>query len=115
DRRRLGAIVFADPAELRALEALVHPWIGRRIAEEVAAARADPAVRLVVLDAAVMMEAGWEGVCDRLVYVDAPCEVRLARLAGQRGWDEKEVAAREKAQLPLEEKARRAGHVVDNS
>jgi dephospho-CoA kinase len=114
-RRRLGGIVFADPEELKALEEMVHPWIKRRIAEEAEKARNDPAVRLIVLDAAVMLEAGWNDVCDRLVYVDAPREVRLQRLAGQRGWTADEVAAREQAQLPLTAKASRADHAIDNS
>jgi dephospho-CoA kinase len=114
-RRQLGAVVFADPEERRALEALVHPWIQERIRQELARAEADPAVRLVVLDAAIMLEAGWDAVCDRLVYVDAPRDVRLRRLAGQRGWSEKEVEARENAQLPLTAKAARADHVLDNS
>jgi dephospho-CoA kinase len=114
-RRRLGAIVFADDGERRALEEVLHPWIKRRIREEVDAARADPAVRFVVLDAAVMLEAGWDGVCDRLVYIDAPREVRLRRLAEQRGWTPQEADARERAQLPLTEKAGRADHVLDNA
>jgi dephospho-CoA kinase len=114
-RRQLGSIVFADAGERRALEAMVHPWIKRRIAEEVAAARADPAVRLVVLDAAVMLEAGWDGVCDRLVFVDAPREVRLRRVAGQRGWATAELEERERSQLPLTEKAARADHVLANA
>jgi dephospho-CoA kinase len=114
-RRKLGSIVFADHGERRALEAMVHPWIKRRIAEEVAAARADPAVRLIVLDAAVMLEAGWNDVCDRLVFVDAPREVRLRRVAGQRGWAAAELEERERSQLPLTEKAARADHVLENA
>ena len=114
-RRKLGAIVFADPLERKALEALVHPWIRKRIEEEVARAKADPAVRLIVLDAAILMEAGWNNVCDRLVYVDAPREVRLARVARQRGWAGRELEDRERAQLPLTEKQVRADHVLDNS
>jgi dephospho-CoA kinase len=115
DRRRLAARVFADPAERRALEAIVWPWIGRRLREQVEAARADPAVELILLDAAVLLEAGWDDVCDRLAYVDTPRDVRLRRLAEQRGWSAKEVAAREEAQLSLTEKARRADDVLDNS
>jgi dephospho-CoA kinase len=113
-RRRLGQIVFADAAELRALEELVFPYIKRRIAEEVAAARADERVALVVLDAAVMLEAGWDACCDRIVYVHAPRPARLRRLAEQRGWTAKEVDARARAQLPLTEKARRADFAVEN-
>jgi dephospho-CoA kinase len=114
-RRELGAIVFADPAQRQALEEIVHPWIKERIRAEVEAARRDPDVPLVVLDAAIMLEAGWNGVCDRLVYIDAPREARLRRIAGQRGWSAQEVEAREGAQMPLTDKAARADHVLDNS
>jgi dephospho-CoA kinase len=114
-RGRLAAVVFADPAERRALEGLVHPWIRERIRREVGEARRDPAVRLVVLDAAIMLEAGWHGVCDRLVFVDAPKEERLRRVAGQRGWTAADLEARERAQLPLTAKAARADHALDNS
>jgi dephospho-CoA kinase len=115
DRRRLAAIVFADPAERKALEAITHPWIRRHIHAEIEEARNDPRVPFIVLDAAVMLEAGWNEVCDRLIFIDAPRAVRLQRVAGQRGWDEKEVAAREQAQLPLTEKAVRADHKLNNS
>jgi dephospho-CoA kinase len=114
-RRKLGAIVFADPEERKALELLVHPWIKALIKEEVEKAQEDPRVPFVVLDAAIMLEAGWSGVCDRLVFVDAPRELRLRRVAEQRGWSAPEVEARESAQLTLTEKRLRADHVLDNS
>ncbi len=114
-RRRLAEIVFADAKELKALEALVHPWIGRRLREETARAQNDPAVSFVVVDAAVMLEAGWNGVCDRLIFVDAPAEQRRRRVADRRGWTAEELNAREAAQLPLTEKAARADHILDNS
>lgn len=115
DRRRLAAIVFADASERKALEAITHPWIRRHIVAEIEEARRDPRVPLIVLDAAIMLEAGWNEVCDRLVYIDAPCSVRLQRVTRQRGWSEAEVSAREQAQLPLTEKAARADHTLDNS
>jgi dephospho-CoA kinase len=118
-RRKVAGIVFAkNPGardELRVLESLVFPWIERRAREEIASARADGQTRLIVLDAAVMLEAGWNSVCDRLVYVDVPRAVRLRRLAAGRGWGPKEVEERERAQLPLTEKATRADDAVDNS
>ena len=115
NRRAVAGIVFADAGERLALEALVFPWIERRIGEEIAAAQADPGVSLVILDAAIMVETGWHRRCDRLVYVHAPRAQRLRRLAQQRNWSEKEVADRARAQLPLTEKVRRADFVVDNS
>ena len=114
-RRALGLIVFADLNELRVLEGLVFPWIGKRIVEEIARARTDPNVKRIILDAAVMMEAGWGGVCDQVIFVDTPPEVRYQRLREKRGWTEKEVRERERSQMPLEEKRRLASAVIDNS
>jgi dephospho-CoA kinase len=114
-RGKLATIVFARPEERRALEMLVHPWIRERIRHDVEAARRDPSVRLIVLDAAIMLEAGWNGICDHLVFVDAPRQERLRRITEQRGWTSEELEARERAQLPLTEKAARADHALDNS
>jgi dephospho-CoA kinase len=114
-RRRLGAIVFADPEKRKALERLVFPWIEKRFAQESARAWQDPAVTVIVFDAAILLEAGWDDRCDLVVYVNAPREVRLDRLARQRGWSAKEVAARESAQLYLTDKVTRADAVIDNS
>ncbi len=115
ERKKLGKRVFADPAERRALEALVFPYIEGRLRQAIAAAQDDPSVRFVVLDAAIMLEANWNKVCDWLVYVHAPRAVRLNRLATRRGWDEKEVAARERAQWPLTDKVSCADCAIDNS
>lgn len=115
DRRALGKIVFGNPAERQALEELVFPFIKQRLKEEIEAARNDPKVRFVILDAAIMLEAGWNDVCDRIIYVHAPREVRLRRIASQRSWDDKELAAREAAQMTLTDKASRADFAIDNS
>ncbi|MDB5313511.1 MAG: coaE [Gemmataceae bacterium] len=114
DRRALAGIVFAHPAERAALEGLVFPYIGRRVLEEVARAQVDPDTTFVALDAAVMLEAGWDGVCDRVVYVDAPREVRAARLAARSGWSAADLTAREAAQWPAAEKLNRAAAVIVN-
>jgi dephospho-CoA kinase len=115
DRQRLAAIVFTNPDERRALEALVFPWIERWIREEIDAARRESKFALMVLDAAVMLEAAWHKVCDRLIYVHAPRTVRMRRLQEQRGWNAKEVHERENAQMSLTDKVSRADHAVDNS
>jgi len=116
DRRRLGRIVFADAKERQALEKLAFPYIERRIGQElIDKAKSNPQAAFIVLDAAVMLEAGWNRFCDWLVYVKAPRAIRLRRLVEQRGLDEKEVAARENAQWPEAEKEKRADFVLDNS
>jgi dephospho-CoA kinase len=71
-------------------------------------------VGFVVLDAAVLLEAGWGDLVDALVYVDAPRDVRLARVAARAGWTAAELDAREAAQWPAAEKKRRADAVLVN-
>jgi dephospho-CoA kinase len=115
DRKKLGRIVFPSPVERSRLEHLVHPYIERRIREEIDKAQADPSARFVVLDAAIMLEAGWDGVCDRLIFVDAPRPVRLARVQSQRGWTDADLANREAVQMPAEKKKERADAVIDNA
>ena len=115
DRKKLGRIVFPSPVERSRLEHVVHPYIEGRIREEIERAQADAAVRFIVLDAAVMIEAGWNSVCDKLVYVDAPRAVRLSRVQAQRGWTEQDLANREAVQMPPESKKTRADVVVDNA
>jgi dephospho-CoA kinase len=114
-RRKLGALVFNDDAQRRELEALVHPWIKRRIHEAIADAQNDPRVPFIVLDAAIMLEAGWNEICDKLVFIDAPHHLRVQRVREQRGWTPQELQARERAQLALTKKAAQADHVLDNS
>jgi dephospho-CoA kinase len=114
DRRALGAIVFADPEALGALESVVHPLMRRSFERAIARAERRGRAAAIVLDAAILLEAGWDDLCDRIVFVDAPRDQRLARLAVQRGWSGDRLAARERAQWPAEVKRRRADAVVVN-
>lgn len=114
DRRKLGGIVFTNPAERAALEGIQFPYIGGRVMEEIAKAEADPKVRFVILDAAVLLEAGWKEKCDRVLFVDAPRSIRLERLKTNRGWSEAELDRREASQWPLAEKRKAADAVLVN-
>jgi dephospho-CoA kinase len=115
DRKAIARIVFENAQERNALERLVFPYIGQRCQEEIARGMADPAAQFVVLDAAVLLEAGWNTAVDRIVYIDAPRELRLARLAARSGWTEAELTARELAQWPEEAKKARADAVLLNA
>jgi dephospho-CoA kinase len=117
DRSALAKIVFGQSAEAQAerafLERLTHPKIKEAIDRVIDEARRRGAKALVV-DAAVMIEAGWSDRCDPIVFVDAPRETRLAR-AKQRGWSESEFERREAAQVSLDEKRGHADVTIDNS
>lgn len=112
DRSKVGAIVFADPEQRRRLEALVHPIVRHSRAELVAQA-GQKGTRLIVVDAPLLFEAGVDRECDKVVFVDAPRQLRIERVRA-RGWDEAELTRREKAQLPLEEKRARADATITN-
>jgi len=115
DRRRLAAIVFARESERRALEQLVFPWIAQGIEREWQRAQRHPQVRVVVLDAAILLETGWGQRCDGVIFVDAPPHMRQKRAMAQRQWSAQEWAAREAAQWPVERKRAYARWVIDNS
>jgi dephospho-CoA kinase len=115
-RRAVAKIVFAreSAAEREFLEKLTHPRIQMRLQQELAKAQAaDPTPRVVVLDAALLFEAGWEKLCDKVLFVDAPRDVRLER-AVARGWSADQFAAREAAQMPVDEKRRRSDLLIRN-
>jgi dephospho-CoA kinase len=115
DRRALGAIVFNDPAALRDLEAILHPRMRRTFERAIARTVRRGRASAVVLDAAILLEKGWDALCDRVVFVEAPRDQRLARLAAQRGWTEETLQARERVQWPADEKRRKADAVVVNA
>jgi dephospho-CoA kinase len=113
DRARIAQIVFRDPHQRQRLESLIHPLLRTTRAHALEAARAAGAPA-VVLDAPLLFEAGLDAHCDAVIFIDAPREARLDRLRLSRGWDAQELDRREKSQMPLEEKRRRADHVVQN-
>ena len=114
DRKPLGRIVFADATELEVLESLVFPYIEKRILQEMAGAQTRHDVKFIILDAAILLETGWHAYCNKIVFVDAPRAVRLARLKEKRGWNEQELARREKVQMPVAEKRGQADAVIVN-
>lgn len=88
DRAALGRVVFADQERLAALNAIKHPYVGRRSAEMIAAAPDDA---VVVFDVPLLVENHLEAAYDAVVVVDASEETRLDRLAAARGMSEGEA------------------------
>ncbi|MDX2038484.1 MAG: dephospho-CoA kinase [Isosphaeraceae bacterium] len=114
DRKALGAIVFSDPVARKDLEAILHPSMKKTFERVIDRAGRRPKTTAVVIDAAVLFEAGWNQLCDAVLFVDSPRDQRLARLAATRGWTSEMLDARESAQLPLADKKARADHVIRN-
>jgi len=113
-REALGRIVFSDADELAALSAILHPRIANEMKQRIADAQTQRNVQAVVLDAAVLYEAGWQDLCTDVVFVDASRRTRLGRVRLQRGWDEPDLASRENVQIDLDKKRQMADHVLVN-
>jgi len=115
DRKALGALVFADPARRRRLEALTHPPIRARLDARLEALARAGFRGVVVVDAPLLVESGLHRAMDRLVVVTADEATQLARLMARDGLDRAEALRRIRSQMPLAAKARLADHVIDNS
>jgi dephospho-CoA kinase len=112
DRRRLGEIVFGDANKRAALNAIVHPEIFRRIADELDRLRGTDAI--VVLDAALIVETGLDASCDVIVVVTSEVATRARRLTRTRGMSMEQVTARMAAQVDARALAEKADILVAN-
>jgi len=115
DRAALAERAFATASELEALNFIMHPRMRRRLAGRIERLSADAAVKAIVLDAAVLLEAGWDEFCTHIIYVSAPAEARRIRAAAGRGWDGPTWQQRENLQKSLDKKRSRAEYVLENS
>lgn len=111
NRRALAAIVFADPAARRDLEAILHPLVYQAI-ETWFAARAQEGHRLAIADIPLLYETGRAAAFDAVIVVACPPEEQLARLMARDGLSEAEARQRLAAQWPIGEKVERADFVI---
>jgi dephospho-CoA kinase len=114
DRRAIARRVFDRPEERKRLEHLIHPMVNDERARVMEEAAHDPQVLAFVWDTPLLFETGLNQQCDAVVFVDAPHEVRLQRVS-RRGWDDQELARREKSQWPLDKKREISDYVIKNT
>lgn len=116
-RQSLARKVFGSDQHsqqaLAKLERIVHPEIRRKVEQQLNEVPAE--IDIVLLDAAVMLEAGWDDLCDHIVFVDTPFETRLARVQENRNWTADELRRREASQISIEDKRNASEFTVDNS
>lgn len=113
DRRALGRIVFGDDEARAALNAIVHPRVAARTAQAIAAA-AEAGAPLIVYDVPLLYENGLEAQVAEVIVVFTSDAQRRERIRTRDDLSDEEIEGRIAAQLPLEEKVRRADHVIDN-
>lgn len=118
DRVKLAKKVFGPSMEHQKsrteLERIVHPEIKQAFQDTISKANSSKGTEAVILDAAVLLEAGWDSVCDVVVFIETPELERLNRVRENRGWTTEEFHSREANQLSLESKRNRADVIISN-
>lgn len=115
DRQRLGGKVFGEGNRLAELTAIVWPAIRRMAEAEIASALAEAPDRPVVLEAAVLIEAGWQDIADQVWLTVVDPEVAIDRATSRDGVDRQAIQDRIDAQLSNDERGAYADQVIDNS
>jgi dephospho-CoA kinase len=115
NRKKLGAVVFGDPARRKRLEQITHPAIRERFLRHIAALEARGFDGIVLWDAPVMIETGGHRAMEKLVVVATDEATQQARLQARDGIDAEEAARKIGSQMPVAEKAKLADYVIDNS
>lgn len=111
DRHRLAQLVFSSPEKLATLNRIMHPKMYRVVEEKIAQYRKQ-GVKAVVLEAALLIEAGWTPLVDRVWVTVSPQETIVQRLKKNRGLYEEQILARLGQQMPSEEKVKHADVVI---
>ncbi|MSQ61640.1 MAG: dephospho-CoA kinase [Dehalococcoidia bacterium] len=115
DRKKLGPIVFADPAQLQTLNSIVHPLMRRMMEDRLEALRREGTTTVAVIEAAILIEGGWASLVDEIWVTAVPESVALERLVGRRGLTPEQAEARIRSQMGNEERKQYALRVIDTA
>ena len=119
DRKKMASIVFADPQAIVILNQITHPRIidevKRKINKFNREVKKDAGSGVLVIDAPLLIEVGLDHIVDEIWVVKADRELQIARLAKRYGLTTEEALGRIAAQMPQEDKIKRAIRVIDNS
>jgi len=114
DRRKLGTIVFSDPGQLERLNQIMHPRMAQMVADKVEVLRGQ-GVEVVVVEAALLFEAGWDSLVEEVWTTDSPERAVIERLKVRNGMSEEEARKRMSSQMGRTERLDRSDYVIENS
>ena len=114
DRRKLGAIVFSDPSQLEKLNAIMHPRMARMVSDKIEVLRGQ-GVKVVVVEAALLFEAGWDTLVEEVWVTDSSEDIVVGRLKERNGLSEEEAKKRINSQMGRVERIERSDFLIDNS
>ena len=111
DRKKLGSIVFNDPVQLAKLNEIMHPRMGKMVANLIEGADAE----VVVVEAALLLEAGWDALVDEVWCTGASEDIVVDRLEARNGLNKEEAQKRIKAQMSVDERKSRSQVMIENN
>ena len=114
DRRKLGAVVFSDPSQLEKLNQIMHPRMAWMVSDKIEVFRGQ-GVNVVVVEAALLFEAGWDSLVEEVWVTDSPEESIIGRLKERNGLSEGEAKKRINSQMDRAERIERSDFVINNS
>ncbi|MBO5199279.1 MAG: dephospho-CoA kinase [Lachnospiraceae bacterium] len=115
DRERLSKLVFADQAKLALLNSLTHPAVHEEVLSLIRKYRESGRYQAVLVETALLIEAGYQSFCDEIWYVHAKEEVRRARLKESRGYSDEKIDSIFAKQKSEEEFYRYATWIIENN
>ena len=115
NRKKVAEIVFSSEEHLRKLNNILHPPMIKLIKEKVKSALIQNKYPMIVVDAALIFEAGVEKRFDYIVTVSASIENIIKRLSEQKGMPEKDIRQRMKSQISQKEKINKAHYIIENN
>ena len=115
DRAKMAAIIFADERILQRVNEIVHPGVKEYILTKIKEAEEKKNVELFFIEAALLIEAGYETMVDELWYIHADKEIRRKRLRENRGYSSDKIEQIMKSQLSEEEFLKKCDFIIDNS
>ncbi|MCI0810081.1 MAG: dephospho-CoA kinase, partial [Chloroflexi bacterium] len=107
-------IVFSDAGQLEKLNQIMHPRMARMVADKIEVLRSQ-GVDVVVVEAALLFEAGWDSLVEEVWVTDSPENLVLERLKQRNGLSEEEARKRISSQMDRAERLERSDFVIDNS
>lgn len=113
DRRKLGKVVFSDPRALARLNRIMHPRMYDIVKEKIKDERRK-GTKVMVVEAAIFLEAHWTPLVDQIWVVQAPEDVVIQRLRDKNGFSEEQARSRIRSQLSPQERAKQADVIINN-
>ncbi len=113
-RRKLAQDVFRSPSRLKKLTSIIHPVIQKEVQSKLKVLESKSKTRMVVIDAPLLIEAGWHRWVDYLIVVRASTPQAVKRVQAKRNISRAEILRRMKVQMPITQKIRMADMVIDN-